>query len=208
MNAEAAIPVASQPRWRRRLTVAVRRNGFIPFLEIGAVLAMIATVTVSYFLLSSRSAPGGGLLTPGAVAALLVANLVPAMTLMVLVARRLAMRRAARSEAGGRGGLHVRLVALFSVIASVPTLLVVIFASYLFQSGTEFWFSDRARGMLENASTIARDSYQQELDRVSRETLTMAGDLAPVLSEYPPESPQFPEIFARQVYFATYRRRF
>ena len=87
--------------------------------------------------------------------ALLVANLVPAMALMVLVARRLAMRRAAQSPIGGEGRLHVRLVALFSIIASVPTLLVVIFASMLFQSGVKFWFSDRARGMLENAGDRA-----------------------------------------------------
>ena len=45
-------------------------------------------------------------------------------------------RSAARSEDGlGSGRLHVRLVALFSVIAAVPTVLVAIFASVLFQSG-------------------------------------------------------------------------
>ena len=44
--------------------------------------------------------------------------------------------------------MHVRLVAFFSVVASVPTLLVVIFASLLFQSGVQFWFSDRARTIL------------------------------------------------------------
>jgi two-component system nitrogen regulation sensor histidine kinase NtrY len=60
-------------------------------------------------------------LTPPLVAGLLVANLVPAIALMVLVARRVAKRRAARSLIGGRGRLHVRLVALFSAIAAVPT---------------------------------------------------------------------------------------
>ena len=59
------------------------------------------------------------------------------------------MARAARGGLGS-GQLHTRLVALFSVIAAVPTVLVAIFASLLFQSGLEFWFSDRARGMLEN----------------------------------------------------------
>jgi two-component system nitrogen regulation sensor histidine kinase NtrY len=38
-------------------------------------------------------------------------------------------------------------VFLFSLIAAVPTLLVVIFASWLFQSGVEFWFSDNSRGL-------------------------------------------------------------
>ena len=79
---------------------------------------------ISYFIITEQGRPET-LLTPPMVAMLLVANLVPAMALMVLIARRVAMRRAAHSPIGGRGRLHVRLVALFSVIASVPTLLVV-----------------------------------------------------------------------------------
>jgi two-component system nitrogen regulation sensor histidine kinase NtrY len=200
VNAEAAIPVDSRPRWRRRLSVILRRSGVIPLVEVAAIMALIATALVSYLILSGYS-EAEELLTPPMVAGLLVANLVPATALMVLIARRVAMRRATRSPMGGRGGLHVRLVALFSVLATVPTLLVVIFASFLFQSGTAFWFSDRARGMLENASTIAQDSYQQELDRVDSETLTMASDLAAFLSEYPADSPEFTEFFARQVYY-------
>ena len=64
----------------------------------------------------------------------------------------------------GSGRLHTRLVALFSVIAAVPTVLVAIFASFLFQSGLEFWFSDRARNMLENTVELARSSYDNEVD--------------------------------------------
>ena len=61
-------------------------------------------------------------------------DLVPAMALLVLIAQRVARSRAEQSPLGARGGMHVRLVALFSVLAAVPTLLVVIFASLLFQN--------------------------------------------------------------------------
>ena len=203
MNAQAQIPVDSRPRprarWRRRVSVAVRRNRLIPFIEIGAVLALIAMVTVSYFVLTGTGARET-LLTPPLVAALLVANLVPAMALMVLFARRVAMRRASRSEVGGKGRLHVRLVVLFSALASIPTLLVVIFASMLFQYGVEFWFSDRARGMLENAASLAQENYEQELERVNRETVTMSGDLAAYLDEVGIDSILFAEGFAYQLY--------
>jgi len=178
----------------------MRRTGLIVWAEIATTLLLLAMIATSYFVLSSRDADEI-LVTPLMGAALLVANLVPAMALMVLFARRMALRRARRSTVGGSGRLHVRLVALFSVIASVPTLLVVIFASYLFQSGTEFWFSAKARGMLENASAIAESNFREELDRVNRETITMAGDLAATLSQYSPESQQFSEVFARQVYY-------
>jgi len=154
---------------------------------------------ISYGVVSSQS-HSEALLTPPMVALLLVANLVPAMALMVLVARRVAMRRAARSPIGGRGRLHVRLAAVFSLIASVPTLMVVVFASLLFQSGVEFWFSNRARGMIENASGLAQQTYAQELNRINQETVTMSEDVAGFLTEAPLESPEFWEGFARQVY--------
>jgi two-component system, NtrC family, nitrogen regulation sensor histidine kinase NtrY len=200
VKAEAAIPIETKPRWRRQISVVLRRRGIIPIIEIAALVVLIATVGISYFIIVDRNA-ANALLSPPMVAGLLVANLVPAMALMVLAARRLAMRRASHSPLGGKGRLHVRLVALFSVLATVPTLLVVIFASFLFQSGTAFWFSDRARGMLENASTIAQENYQQELDRVNRETLTMAGDTITALNEVPPDSTEFADFMGQQLYY-------
>ncbi|CAA9517604.1 MAG: Nitrogen regulation protein NtrY, partial [uncultured Sphingomonadaceae bacterium] len=200
MNAEALITADSRPRWRRRLSIVLRRSRFVPMIEIGTVLALLAMVTVSYFIITRQGDPDS-LLTPQLVAMLLVANLVPAMALMVLVARRVAMGRAARSPIGGRGRLHVRLVALFSVIASVPTLLVVIFASLLFQSGTEFWFSDRARTVLENADRVAQVYAQENKDRINRDIIAMAGDVIGYVNETGVESPVFADNFFQQVVF-------
>src|SRR6476660_8358858 len=81
-----------------------------------------------------RGAEPGSLLPPPLIALLLIANLLPAIALMVLYSRRVAVRRAEATGLGS-GRLHVRLVALFSVLAAVPTVLVAIFASILFQSG-------------------------------------------------------------------------
>ena len=104
-----------------------------------------------------------------------------------------------RAEQGGLGSgrLHTRLVALFSVIAAVPTVLVAIFASLLFQSGLEFWFSNRARGMIENTVQVARASYDREVDRVANETVTASTDLAGYLRMTTIEDPRFQEAFAR-----------
>ncbi|MFN3389067.1 MAG: ATP-binding protein [Allosphingosinicella sp.] len=171
----------------------------MPLVEIATVLALIAIGTASYFIITGHGTTES-LLTPPLAAALLVANLVPAMALMVLVARRFAMKRAALSPVGGRGRLHVRLVALFSAIASVPTLLVVAFASLLFQGGVEFWFSERARGMFENAALIARSAYNQELARVDAEARTMSGDFPKYFEGIPIDSLEFSEGLAYQVY--------
>ena len=118
--------------------------------------------------------PGQRLLTPPLVALLLIANLIPAIALIVLAGRRIAMRRASNSPIGGHGRLHVRLVALFSLVASIPVLMLVIFASLLFQYGVEFWYSDRARSMFENANTLSQTFYNEKQERIVRETELMA----------------------------------
>ena len=176
-----------------------RKSWFMPSIELIVLGVFLAMVALSYFILT-RQGPNPLFLTPFLTALLLVALLVPAMFLMVLVARRIAQRRAARSPVGGKGRLHVRLVALFSAIAAVPTLLVVIFASLLFQYGVEFWFSERARATLENAGSLAQDFYIESLEEVEAETRTMAADLAPLVEGRSFETPEFVENFAFQVY--------
>ena len=177
----------------------IRKRWFMRWVE-GATLAVLIVICLAaYFILADRGL-AEVLLTPLMTAALLVAILMPAMFLMVLIARRIAQGRASRSPIGGKGRLHVRLVALFSGIAAVPTLLVVIFASILFQYGVEFWFSERARATLENAGDLAQDFYLESLQEVEAETRTMASDLAPLVERVSFESPEFVENFAFQVY--------
>ncbi len=165
----------------------------------GTAVFLVTMILVTMSVLGKEGRPGS-LISPPLIALLLVANLIPAIILMVLFSRRVAKARAARGGLGS-GRLHTRLVALFSVIAAVPTVLVAIFASLLFQSGLEFWFSDRARGMLENTVQLARGTYEAEINRVSQETVTMSSDLAGYLREVPISGLAFREGLARQVYY-------
>jgi len=175
MTADAA-PVPRQPLPKARLAVT-------PFVELLVLGCAIAIAVGSYFIISSGGS-ARAMLTPAVVALLLVANLVPGIALLVLLGRRIAMRRAARSPIGGRGQLHVRLVALFSMLAAVPTLLVVIFASLLFQNGVEFWYTGRAQGVVQNAQTLAQESYSEMLSYVDKENLAMAQDLSRAITQY------------------------
>lgn len=151
-------------------------------------------MATSWFAFSSAPAKGG-LVPSGQLATLLIGTLIPAMGLLVLMGRRRAIKR----SSGSTARLHVRLVAFFSLIAAIPTLLVAIFAAVLFQSGIEFWFSDNSRGMLENANRLARGYYEQNLRDVGSETLTMASDLRSYLGQTSIVSPVFAEGYSYQV---------
>jgi two-component system, NtrC family, nitrogen regulation sensor histidine kinase NtrY len=199
MDAQSAESHLRQPfaAWFGWLDRERASGRFYRWATIGTVLLLAAILAGSFSVLR-RSGEPGSLLSPPLIALLLISILIPAIALMVLLSRRLAM---ARAEQGGLAGgkLHTRLVALFSVIAAVPTVLVAIFASLLFQSGLEFWFSDKARGMIENTVTVARSTYNHEVERVTLETLTMSGDLAAYLRAVPIDDPRFAEGFGRQV---------
>jgi two-component system nitrogen regulation sensor histidine kinase NtrY len=178
--------------------VAARTARLAGWLEYIAPLFLLCAALGSYAYLSSQ-AGDSEILSPPLAAAILLLNLVPAIVVLILIGRRIAANRAKRTAIGGNGGLHVRLVEQFSLITAIPMLLVVIFASLLFQYGVEFWFSDRSRGMLENASDLARGYYEQNQREVGEETVTMAVDLRNYLAQAGLESPEFAEGYAFQV---------
>ncbi|HET7282626.1 MAG TPA: ATP-binding protein [Sphingomicrobium sp.] len=184
--------ISEQESWLQRERASGRFYDRLAWLIAAFLAGMMA---LSFFLLR-RGAEPGTLLSPPLIAILLIANLLPAIALMVLFSRRVAVRRAEQGGLGS-GRLHVRLVALFSAIAAVPTVLVAIFASLLFQSGLEFWFSNRARSMLENTVQVAQSSYGREVDRVAAETVAASGNLAEYLRAVPIDDPRFAEAFAK-----------
>lgn len=198
MHQERSVQVRRLPRWWRRVLVTLRRANVFLLLE-GATAAVLALMVAVSWLTVTGSSEEGQVLPSRLTSTLLIGTLVPAMALLILGGRRLAIRRATRSLVGSSGRLHVRLVWLFSLIAAIPTLLVVVFASVLFQSGVEFWFSDNSRGMLENANKLARGYYEDKLRDVGNETVTMAGDIRDYLDQAAITSTEFAEGYSFQV---------
>ncbi len=181
------------PRWWRKFMVVSRRANVFVWLEVFALLALSLAVAATY-LAFSRDPDQGDLLPTIQVSILLMAILIPAMAILVLAGRRLAMRRAAGSTAR----LHVRLVFFFSMVAAVPTLLVAGFAAFLFQTGVDFWFSDDSRGLMENANELAQSYYDANQRDVQEETITMASDMRDTLERVPISNPDFPDFYAFQ----------
>ncbi len=176
--------------------MVARRANFYLWLEIVAAVALAVMLTSSYLALTGASDPRR-LIPSGQAAAMLVGTLIPAMTLVVLVGRRMAIRRAG----GTTARLHVNLVFFFSLVAAIPTLLVAIFASILFQTGVAFWNSDSARGLFENANQLAQGYYEQAEEDLRLETEAMIGDIRDYLQQGSITSPDFDDGYAYQVVY-------
>ncbi len=166
------------------------------WLEVLACVSLAAMLLLTFFTLNAR-ADATELVPTATSTLLLLGSLIPALAIIVLWGRRLAIRR----SGGSTARLHTNLVFFFSLIAAIPTLLVTVFASLLFQSGVEFWFSDRQRGILENANELAQGYYDENQRSVGAEAVAMAGDLRFVLDKVLITSEEFQEQFFLQVLY-------
>ncbi len=111
--------------------------------------------------------------TPENLVTLLLINLSLGVSLGGLIAWRLARLWSARQSGLAGAKLHVRLVAMFSVIAVVPAILVAIFATVTLNLGIEAWFSTRVQTALDNAVGVAR----QYMIEQGRHILYDAGEI-------------------------------
>ncbi len=183
---------------RRRFARWAATPGQSAGLEIAVAAIALLVGLSSYAFLTGKRAPAEGF-SPSLVALLLVANLLPLLALLFLIGRRVAIlignRRAGRAGAQ----LHVRLVALFAALAAAPTILVVIFAALLFQFGVQFWFSDRAKTVLDNADRVAQAYVEENKSRILDDIVAMGRDVSDYLADFGVSSASFREGLEFQV---------
>jgi two-component system nitrogen regulation sensor histidine kinase NtrY len=198
MDAVTESVIAEAPQ-KRRLSIT-------PGIELGVLALAVVIAAVTYFVVTTDGAQSARLISPVVVALLQIGNLIPAIALLVLIARRIARRRAKKALSEGGGRLHVRLVAIFLLLASIPIVFTVIAASVMFQSGVQYWVSERARGAFQASMDLVRDSQTQILSRWIKEGDTMVADLereAPIRGI---GSSSFREYFDTNAYYRNFKQ--
>jgi two-component system, NtrC family, nitrogen regulation sensor histidine kinase NtrY len=81
-----------------------------------------------------------------------------------------------RGRAGAR--LHVRIVALFSLIAAAPAILVAVVASVTLDRGLDRLFSQQTRTLIENSLVVAEAYVREHTQIVRADTIATAIELA------------------------------
>ncbi|MEO9895670.1 MAG: PAS domain-containing sensor histidine kinase [Paracoccaceae bacterium] len=137
-------------RFRRRRRV--RNAATLGLVILGPVLAVFTFLILGPFD-RGASAPSHRLV----LLADLVYVIVVAALVLAQIARLIAARRA--KSAGSR--LHLRLTALFALLALIPTVIVAVFAVLTLNIGLEGWFSDRVSRVVGN-SLAAAQAYERE----------------------------------------------
>lgn len=107
----------------------------------------------------------------------LFVNVILIVAVIVIIATQVHGLIAAWREKIAGARFHVRIVALFSIIAALPALLVALGATVSFSRSLDNWFSDRVRAIIDNSAVVAQ-TYLEEHGRVIRtDAVNMARDL-------------------------------
>ncbi len=137
-------------RWRKRRRV---QNAMTFALVALGPLLLIATV-----LVLNRF---GNRIAPGLLRGILLADFVYVLLIVALVAQRIMQMVAARRAKSAGSRLHMRLSAVFALVAFMPTVLVAVFATVTLNIGLEGWFSERVRDAV-GSSLSAAEAYEAE----------------------------------------------
>jgi two-component system nitrogen regulation sensor histidine kinase NtrY len=157
------------------------RRGLIDVIMGKAITLVLASVALlfgvgTFFVL----ADGATALSPNLISGLVMANLSVLLLLFAVLAGKLT--RVWRERRSGRAGskLHVRLVLLFGVVATVPSIMVAIFASLFFHFGVQAWFNDRVRTALNEGLQASQGYLIENRNTIRSDVLAMAYDLTRV----------------------------
>ena len=159
----ASVATAPAPGW------------FARSLGLAAVAIALLSALVTFVVLADLTpiAP-----THEVVVTLLAGNAVTVLLLTLFIVRELWSMFQARRRGRAAARLHVRIVALFSVIAALPAVLVAVVASVTLDRGLDRLFSRQTYSLIENA-TIVADAYVRELDQLVRaDIIALAVELA------------------------------
>ena len=145
----------------------------IAFLITGAAIWLVAVAPGASAGDDARSAASRAVLF------ILLANLILIGGLATIIGSRvmrLSQRR--REDPGAR--LHLRFVALFSLVAVVPAVLIALVFGLLVNRGVDQWFSQNVRSAVNNGASIGRAYVADVGGGLERDLGTMTTELGGV----------------------------
>ena len=164
---------------------------------LGPIAAMLAMLSAfATFIVLADLTP----IAPvhSVVVTLLLTNALTVFLLLGIIGHEVWLVVQARRRGRAAARLHVRIVALFAVVAAVPTILVALVASITLDRGLDRLFSTRTRAIIENSLTVA-DAYLQEHAQMIRgDIMAMSFDVTRAKPLFDTERERFKQFFTAQ----------
>src|SRR5262245_35403979 len=156
-------PAAERRRWSLRRLLAVVAvvlallSAFLTFVVLTGLTPIIPTHEIVITFLGINSAT-----------ILLLLTIIGVEVWQVVQARR-------RGRAASR--LHIQIVALFSVIAVLPAVLVAAVANVTLDRGLDRLFNTRTKAVIENSVVVAHAYLQENARQIYGDVVSLANEL-------------------------------
>ncbi len=108
---------------------------------------------------------------------LLAGDLVVALALAIIIARRAVLLWMGRRRGLAGAQLHARMVVMFGLIAILPTIVVSIFSVAFLNFGLNDWFSTRIKNAVESSLNVANSYLAESQQRIGADTVAIASEL-------------------------------
>lgn len=140
----------------------------------------VSSVSAAFLMLNNAVVPENdvAMLWP-----LLGLNIVIAVALLLVLILRIYRIRRRRNEGIAGAQMQGRMIALFSIIAIMPSILAAIFALVALDRGLDHWFSNHTKTLIGNSTSVTdayvtrqQNALRSEMDMMARD-LSSAGGL-------------------------------
>ena len=164
-------------------------------LGLAAVALALLSALLTFVVLAGLTpvAP-----THEVVVTLLLANAVTVLLLVLVIAREVWGVVQARRRGRAASRLHVRIVALFSIIAAVPVIAVAVVASVTLHRGLDRLFSQQTQSLIENSLIVADAYVREHAQFVRADSIAIAIELARAKPLFEQSREQFHQFLAAQ----------
>ena len=175
--------VRSLRRWRYYIALV---------LGICALLSGIAT-----YLAAANIPPFGD--DPKTIISMLNVNLAILILLGAMVIWWFAelWQRRQKGEAGSR--IHMTFVGIFAAMALIPTLILAIFSTLLFNLGHQTWFSDQVRTTVYQSLSVTQAYLDEHKQTIRGDVLAMGYDISRYWDKISDDKPKMKKFLNAQM---------
>ncbi len=159
------------------------------------VITSLATAAISFSILMGVTPVTP---TPQITRVLAFVNAGLIVLLLLFIAREIDRIIRARQHGRAAARLHVRIVALFSLVAAVPAIVVAIVASVTLNVGLDRWFAIRTKDIVNSSISIARSYVEENARNLQGTTLSMAANLDSARTLYSLDRNGFKQLLDQQ----------
>ena len=162
VTAETAVAQASAARVENRILGRI------------AVIVALLSALITFIVLSDFTPISP---THNVVVALLLVSLGTVLLLGAIIGRELWLIVQARRRGRAAARLHVRIIALFSLIAAAPAILVAIVATITLDRALDRLLSTRTQAIVENSVAMADIYLRDQFENLRLQAVTLALDI-------------------------------